>query len=552
MRGLYFIEHSLADTQAADLYAAIHASLDPVGLQRYETHAAGKASISLIDACQKIYLSSVGIFDLSTPNPDIYMQTGISAGLNKPVLIIAGQGMTSAIPPLLARAKAWCYTPPLKASRELQRAVVRPLTKLTQMQKLGAGAGEAGDQIYCAFCDAPCKGWRKQTHGKGFLILDGAHPKWEKLREVMRTGLEPTGLTPIYLSQISGRVMPLLCETRLAVLASEFVLLDLSLACDPEQYIALGMAISLRRPWLLVTSQPEKLPSLLKKMACLEYSSEIDLQQNLEEYVMKSLYPARFADNQAVTAQLKLPFWRQLDDWIARFEVHNSQALEGTLQLLLVEEGRLKQRCRMTPNTLIKAGRDPECDLVIEARGASRFHAEFTFTEQELLVSDQESTNGTFVNGNLIPPRQRVSLEVGDRVRIGPAEVVVWNEDELPPEVKRYLPDSGRLVPQTIFVNLADGVVLVNGKIPVARLSSSETDVLAFMHERGDDTTTASQIAEIIYGTGQVSRMIVASFIDGLRAKIEPSPAAPRFLIAVPGIGYRLRTRGGQLILSPG
>jgi pSer/pThr/pTyr-binding forkhead associated (FHA) protein len=552
MRGLYFIEHSLADSQAGDLYAAIHESLGPVGLQRYETNAASNPSVSLMDACQKIYLSSVGIFDLSVPNPDIYIQTGISAGLNKPVLMIAGQGMTSAIPPLLARTKTWLYTPPLKVSKELQRAVVRPLNKLTQMQKLRAEAGEGAAQTYCAFCGSPCKAWHKQTHGKGFLILDGTHPKWEKLRDVIQTGLRPIGLTPIYLSQITGRVMPLLCETRLAVLASEFVLLDLSVPCDPEQYIALGMAISLRRPWLLITSQPEKLPSLLKKMACLEYSSSTDLQQHLEKHVMKSLYPARFANNQAVTAQLEFPFWRQLDDWIARFEVHTSQALEGTLQLLLIEEGRLKQRCRMTPNALIKAGRDPECDLVIEARGASRFHADFIFTGQELLVSDQASTNGTFVNGNLMPQRQQVSLEVGDRVRIGPAEVVVWNEDELPQEVKRYLPESGRLVPQTIFVNLADGLVLVNGKIPVARLSSSETNVLAFMHERGDDTTTACQIAEIIYGTGQVSRMIVASFIDGLRAKIEPSPATPRFLVAVPGIGYRLRTRGGQLILNPG
>jgi pSer/pThr/pTyr-binding forkhead associated (FHA) protein len=545
MRGLYFIEHSLADPQAEDLYAAIQESLSPVGLQRYETNAASNPSVSLMDACQKIYLSTIGIFDLSAPNPDIYTQTGISAGLNKPALMIAGQGMTSAIPPVLGRAQAWFYTPPLKAAKELQRAVMRPLNKLAQ-------ARDDNIQTYCAFCGSPCGASRKQTHGKGFLILDGTHPQWQKLRDTIRTALKPTGLTPIYLSQITGRVMPLLCETRLAVLASEFVLLDLSVPCDPEQYIALGMAVSLRRPWLLITSQPQKLPPLLKKVTSLEYHCETDLQRDLETHVMKSLYPTRFVSNQIVTAQLEFPLWRQLDDWIARFEVHTSQALEGTLQLLLIEEDRLKQRCRMTPNMLIKAGRDPECDLLLETRGASRFHADFSLTEQGLMVCDLGSTNGTFVNGNPIPARQEVALQVGDRVRIGPAEVVVWNEDKLPQEVKRYLPESGRLVAQTIFVNLADGLVLVNGKIPVARLSASETNVLAFMNKRGSDTTTTSQIAEIIYGTGQVSRMIVASFIDSLRAKIEPSPSNPRFLVAVPGIGYRLRTWGGQLILDPG
>jgi pSer/pThr/pTyr-binding forkhead associated (FHA) protein len=162
---------------------------------------------------------------------------------------------------------------------------------------------------------------------------------------------------------------------------------------------------------------------------------------------------------------------------------------------------------------------------------------------------DRQSTNGTFVSGNRVPAAEQVPLEIGDRVRIGPAEVVVWNEDELPEEFKQFLPESGRIVPQTMFVNLTDGLVLVNGKIPVACLSSSETDLLEFMHKKGGATATTNEIAEIVYGTGNVSRMIVASFIDGLRAKIEPSPSKPRFLVAVPGTGYRLRTRGGQLVL---
>ncbi len=93
--------------------------------------------------------------------------------------------------------------------------------------------------------------------------------------------------------------------------------------------------------------------------------------------------------------------------------------------------------------------------------------------------------------------------------------------------------------------------MLVNGKIPVACLSSSEIDLLEFMHHKERGTTTTSEVAEIVYGTGKVSRMIVASFIDGLRAKIEPRPSEPRFLVAVPGTGYRLRTRGGQLVLRP-
>jgi len=545
MRGLYFIEHGLAKTQADDLCQALQESLAPTGLQPYEANASANLSGSLMDACQCTYLSSIGIYDLSTPKPSSYLQIGLSVGLNKPALIIAGQGMTSAIPPVLDRANTWLYTPPLRSNRELRRAVLRSLDNNTPEKK------DNKQHIYCSFCQEQCKGWRKPARGKGFLLLDGAHSQWKDLRNTIQNALSPTGLRQVCLSQLKGQVMPLLCEMRLAVLASEFTLLDFGTPCEPEQYIALGIAISMRRPWLLVTSHPEALPPILQQVSHLEYANGQDLHQRLTQYVMQSLYPTKFSETQGATARLELPFWLQLEDWIARFKVQTSRAMEGALQLLLIEEGQLKQRCRMTSNMAITAGRDPECDLAIETQGASRFHADFLFTGQELFVVDRQSTNGTFVSGNRIPPDEQVSLGIGDRVRIGPAEVIIWNEDELPEEFKLFLPETGRITPQTIFVNLADGLVLVNGKIPIACLSSSEISLLEFMHRKGRDTTTTSEVAEIVYGTGKVSRMIVASFIDGLRAKIEPSPSNPRFLVAIPGTGYRLRTRGGQLVLRP-
>ena len=546
MRGLYFIEHGLAEAQADNLCQAVQESLAPTGLQSYQANASPGPSDSLMDACQRIFLSSIGIYDLSAAKPGSYLRIGMSVGLNKPALIIAGQGMTSAIPSVLDRANTWLYTPPLRSNRELQRSVLRSLENSSAPEKNDEEA-----HIYCSFCQRLCNGWRKPAGGKGFLLLDGTAPQWKDLRSTIQNALEPTGLTPICLSQIKGQVMPLLCETRLAVLASEFTLLDFSAPCNPHQLIALGMAISMRRPWLLITSQPEALPTILQQAGRLQYANDQELNQHLAEYVLQLRYPTKFAETRGATARLELPFWLQLEDWIARFKVQTSRAMEGALQLLLIEEGQLKQRCRMTPNMAITAGRDPECDLVIETQGASRFHADFLFTGQELFVVDRQSTNGTFVSGRRVPSDEQVSLEIGDRVRIGPAEVIIWNEDELPEEFKQFLPETGRITPQTIFVNLADGLVLVNGKIPVARLSSSEISLLEFMHQKGRDTTNTSEIAEIIYGTGKVSRMIVASFIDGLRAKIEPRPSNPRFLVAVPGTGYRLRTRGGQLVLRP-
>lgn len=553
MRGLYFVEHGLDKTQAKGLNEALQSSLNPVGLQLYEAKTEADTS-SLMNICQAVYLSSLGIFDLSVPNPHTYLKIGISLGLNKPGLIIAGQGMTAAIPKVLDRANTWFYMPPLKADKDFQRVVLRIIDNYSRSQNNNAnhnGNHVEANGTYCSFCDRSCKGWRKHTRGKGFFLLDGTCPTWPALQNSIQVGLSPTGLTPIYLSQLKGRTMPLLCEMRLAALASEFTLLDASILCDPEQYIALGMAISMRRPWLLTTSQPDNLPPLLRQANCLEYASDQDLQQRLGQHIFKSLYPTKFTKTSEATAQLALPFWLQLEDWIKGFESRASRVMEGSLQLLLVEEGQLKQRCRMTPEMTITAGRDPECDLVIESQSASHVHADFTFTGHELYVIDRNSTNGTFVGGSKIPEEEQVPVQIGDRIRIGTAEVVIWDEAELPEEVKQYLPESGRVIPQTIFINPANGLVLAEGKVAVARLTGDEINLLEFLFTKRNETANTSEIAEIVYGTDRVSRMIVASFIDRLRAKIEPVPSKPRFLMSVPGKGYRLRTRGGQLALLP-
>jgi pSer/pThr/pTyr-binding forkhead associated (FHA) protein len=552
MRGLYFIEHNLAKAQAEALCQAIGDALLPLGLQSYESQADAGQPISLMEACQRAYLSTLGVFDLSVASPNLYLEIGISIGLNRPTLIIAGRGMVSAIPPALERANIWLYTPPLKPERDLQWAASRALDKASPPQASTTPASQSGKD-YCVFCGQPCPGWRKPTHNRGFLLLDATRARWNTLREAVRTGLELTDLTPIYLTQFKARTMPLLCEVRLGVMASSFTMLDVSDTWSPEQAIALGMAIGACRPWLLVTSQPASLPPLLRQANTLKYSDEQNLQQQLGPFLVSSLYSNRAATKQGVTTRLELPFWLRLQDWISHFKFGVSRAMEGALQLLLVEEGQLKQRCRLTQSATITAGRDPECDLVIESQSATRVHAEFVFSGQELFVVDRESTNGTFVDGNRIPAGEQVSLKIGNRVRIGPAEVIVWDDKELPDEIKQYLPRSEQAVPQaaTIVISLADGLVLADGQVPVARLSASEASVVETMHKKGSNTTSTGEIAQLVYGSDKVSRMIVASFIDGLRAKIESTPSNPRFLTSVPGQGYRLHTRGGQLVIRP-
>ncbi len=62
-------------------------------------------------------------------------------------------------------------------------------------------------------------------------------------------------------------------------------------------------------------------------------------------------------------------------------------------------------------------GRDPASDIVLADREASARHARISFADKAFWIEDMGTTNGTFVNGQRIQGRTRLSGE--DLVRIG-------------------------------------------------------------------------------------------------------------------------------------
>jgi len=67
-----------------------------------------------------------------------------------------------------------------------------------------------------------------------------------------------------------------------------------------------------------------------------------------------------------------------------------------------------------TPVTLL--GRGTDCDLRLVDPGVSRHHAELRVENDQVVLVDLGSTNGTFVNGQ---PVRRVTLSDGMRVALG-------------------------------------------------------------------------------------------------------------------------------------
>ena len=69
-----------------------------------------------------------------------------------------------------------------------------------------------------------------------------------------------------------------------------------------------------------------------------------------------------------------------------------------------------------------KIGRLPEKEIILDDVTVSRHHAFITVDDEEISITDEESTNGIFVNGELLTES---TLKSGDRLQVGKYSLIV-------------------------------------------------------------------------------------------------------------------------------
>src|SRR6516225_6171931 len=94
------------------------------------------------------------------------------------------------------------------------------------------------------------------------------------------------------------------------------------------------------------------------------------------------------------------------------------QILEG------VDKGRVFRDLK-TPVTI---GREEGNVLRLNDERVSRFHAKVQFDNNEIIITDLESTNGTRVNNNVVQIRR---LRPGDRIGVGRSLLLFGSEQEI-------------------------------------------------------------------------------------------------------------------------
>lgn len=110
------------------------------------------------------------------------------------------------------------------------------------------------------------------------------------------------------------------------------------------------------------------------------------------------------------------------------------------------------------------------------------------------------------------------------------------------PMLQRYIGTQAAVSSQPIIVDSQTGDVWLNGQ-PVVELTAQEFKLIELMYNRQNEICSVDEIIEGIYDENEgfgISNNAVSALIKRVRAKLEPDPKHPRYLLNVKGRGYKL------------
>lgn len=90
-------------------------------------------------------------------------------------------------------------------------------------------------------------------------------------------------------------------------------------------------------------------------------------------------------------------------------------------------------------------------------------------------------------------------------------------------------------------IDLAASLVRRNGE--EVELSPKEFEILAHLAERLGKVVRHGDLLKAVWGNERADIQYLRVYVGQLRAKLEPDPADPRYLLSDPGVGYRLSAR---------
>ena len=208
---------------------------------------------------------------------------------------------------------------------------------------------------------------------------------------------------------------------------------------------------------------------------------------------------------------------------------------EEDFPIPLAQDGPLKgQRWSLTHTLMV--GRDPTCEINVQDRQVSRFHARITPTPEGVTIEDLGSKNGTNHNGTeLTGP---VILQDGDLLGIALAQQLLFLTSDATMPLAENGVRSGRLL-----MDQKSRRVWVNQQQVNPPLSAQQFKLLWMLYERQGQVISRAELVTVVWGEEQmagVSYQALDALIRRLRDRLASLDPTHQYIDTVRGHGVRL------------
>ena len=208
---------------------------------------------------------------------------------------------------------------------------------------------------------------------------------------------------------------------------------------------------------------------------------------------------------------------------------------EEEYPILVAQDGPLKGQ-RWPVSQALMVGRDPTCDINVQDRQVSRFHARITPTPEGVTVEDLGSKNGTNHNGaELTGP---IMLQDGDVLGIAVAQQFLFlTSDATMPLVE------GNLRSGCLMMEQKSRRVWVNQQQVTPPLSAQQFKLLWMLYENQGQVISRVDLVSTVWGEEQsigVSDQAVDALIRRLRDRLASLDPTHQYIDSVRGHGVRL------------
>lgn len=208
---------------------------------------------------------------------------------------------------------------------------------------------------------------------------------------------------------------------------------------------------------------------------------------------------------------------------------------------LIAQAGPLSgQRWSLKDDLII--GRDDTCNVVIQNRQVSRYHARFVSLPHGVQLEDLGSKNGTHINGQEVV--EPIMLQDGDVIQIAFAQQFIFlsSDSTIPLELPPDTPADG--VPRRLLkLDKRSRRVWIGDDELLPPLSVSQYQLLELLFDNPGRVVPRAELVQAVWGKEDaigISEQALDALVRRLRDRLSAiNPTFP-FLITVRGHGLRL------------